>query len=223
MNILIKCREYNTLTLGKFDVTLLPLQQFWQKQQMNGFDSNQVRTDELTNILDKTGMKHIIMNPDNYSVKFDRSGINIDLGGFGKGYALDRIKARLIGIEISDVFISFGDSSILALGNHPHGQGWKSGINHLFKPGESLFVFDLMNESLSTSGTGPGKSRDHLTGHILHPVRGFLEPGFLHVSVTSELAVDADSGTVDLLHGEPHREISRGMVIVVLAKHQAHA
>jgi thiamine biosynthesis lipoprotein len=183
-SILSMCKDYHERTSGLFDSGI--------GRVIAGIRNGNTEPDTIREMLEHSGMDNIILEPGNKSVRFLDDYVEIDLGGFGKGYALDRIKSRLISIGISDAFISFGDSSILALGNHPYGQGWKSGVNHLFKPGESLFAFDLMNESLSTSGTGPGKSRDHLAGHILHPVKGFLEPGLLHISVTSESAVDAE-------------------------------
>jgi thiamine biosynthesis lipoprotein len=183
-SILSICRDYHKRTFGIFDAGI--------GKVTAGIRNGNTEPEVIRELLEHSGMDNIILDPGNKSVRFLDDRVEIDLGGFGKGYALDRIKSRLTGIGISDAFISFGDSSILAMGNHPHGKGWKSGISHLFKPGENLFAFDLMNESLSTSGTCPGKSRDHLAGHILHPVKGFLKPGLLHISVTAELAVDAE-------------------------------
>jgi hypothetical protein len=95
-------------------------------------------------------------------VPFRNEVVQVDFGGFGKGYALERIRKLLLSHGILNAFISFGESSVLALGNHPHGTGWKAGVNHQMITGNSLFSFDLQNESLSTSGMG----------QILYPFRG---------------------------------------------------
>ena len=113
-------------------------------------------------LLDSSGMKQVILDRDKMTIHFRNEVVQVDFGGFGKGYALERIRKLLLSHGILNAFISFGESSVLALGNHPHGTGWKAGVNHQMITGNSLFSFDLQNESLSTSGMG----------QILHPVRG---------------------------------------------------
>ncbi len=113
-------------------------------------------------LLDSSGMKQVILDRDKMTIRFRNEVVQVDFGGFGKGYALERIRKLLLSHGILNAFISFGESSVLALGNHPHGVGWKAGVNHQMITGNSLFSFDLQNESLSTSGMG----------QILHPVRG---------------------------------------------------
>ena len=203
-DILIKCRDYNTLTLGKFDITLLPLQQFWQKKQMNGFDSNRVSTDEVTNILDKTGMKHIIMNPDNNSIRFDCNGINIDLGGFGKGYVMDRLYFLIKKAKVDNALLSFGESSVIAVGHHPYGAYWKVGIRDLFKSGTSIIDFNIKNKSLSTSGATINKETKEpfMPAHIIDPKTGLPVQDIKTISVTSVSALEAEILSTALLVSE---------------------
>ncbi len=48
-----------------------------------------------------------------------RSGIVLDLSGFIKGYAIDRIKPLLTNHGITDALVSLGNSSIMAMGDVP--------------------------------------------------------------------------------------------------------
>lgn len=48
-----------------------------------------------------------------------RSGMVLDLSGFIKGYALDRIKPLLAEDGITDALVSLGNSSIMAMGDVP--------------------------------------------------------------------------------------------------------
>ncbi len=57
-----------------------------------------------------------------------------------KGYALETIKSILNECVIENALINMGNSSVLALGNHPVGTGWK--VNNIL----------LHNECLTTSG-----------------------------------------------------------------------
>jgi thiamine biosynthesis lipoprotein len=195
-NVLILCREYYDRTSGLFDVGIGKATSLLKEGKGD--------SGRILELLRLSGIENVVLDPDRNSVRFLSEAVEIDLGGFGKGYALERVKSALNRLGISDAFITFGDSSILAFGNHPHGPGWKSGISHLFKTGESLYDFHLKNESLSTSGTVPGNARMDLPAHILHPVRGLLETGYRHISVVSKLATDAEVLSTALLAATEH-------------------
>ena len=51
----------------------------------------------------------------------DNAHALLDFGGLGKGLALDDIKRLLLEEGVQSCFVSFGESSILALGRHPTG------------------------------------------------------------------------------------------------------
>ena len=66
-----------------------------------------------------------IYTPEAQSVFFQQAGTTINLSGFLKGYALDKIREILKVHIIANALINMGNSSVLALGNHPVGTGWK--------------------------------------------------------------------------------------------------
>ncbi|MCK4854187.1 MAG: FAD:protein FMN transferase [Bacteroidales bacterium] len=104
-----------------------------------------------------------------------------------------------------NAFISFGESSVLALGNHPHGVGWKAARNHQMITGNSLFSFDLQNESLSTSGISQGDTGN--MGQILNPVRGITDTRYHHISIKSSSATEAEIlSTAMIAANEAERE-----------------
>lgn len=173
ITILEACRKYYISTFSCFDVTLKP--DF-------GKDQNKL-----------SGTDNIIIDKNNETVHFANPGIKIDLGGFGKGYAMERVSDILRLHDIKNALVSFGESSILAVGKHPCGNHWKIGVQHLFRPGENVFVFDLRNENMSTSGMpgNNGKLRyrnhaliNHVTGHPVNILRT--------ISVKSQKALDAE-------------------------------
>ena len=156
-NILLTCKEFHEQTGGLFDIFLGSVMDLIRRGEYDPAT--------FKKLLDSSGMKQVILDPDKMTIRFRNEVVQVDFGGFGKGYALERIRKLLLYHGILNAFISFGESSVLALGNHPHGAGWKAGVNHQMITGNSLFSFDLQNESLSTSGMG----------QILHPVRGNTE------------------------------------------------
>lgn len=183
--ILQQCRDYHKRTLGIFDIGL---------GEHTGRAGN-VSADrrEPVNRSPSAGMQGIILDPEQNLVRFSNSDIQIDLGGFGKGYAMESARTMLISSGISNAFISFGNSSILALGNHPSGSGWMAGIQHLMEPAKSVYKFVLHDESVSTSGAAG----------IIHPRKGQIESGKRHVSVKSPSATDAEVLSTTLILAEP--------------------
>lgn len=95
------------------------------------------------------------------AISFDRDKARIhasrhvalDLGGFGKGFALDRACRVLKEAGVTSAFLCAGESSIAVVGEHPLGGGWPVAIPHPFHPDRFLAEFELRDEALSISAT----------------------------------------------------------------------
>lgn len=97
----------------------------------------------------------LIIHPDVAAVTCEEPGRQIDLGGIGKGFALDRLKEILIDWGAEDFLLAAGASSLLAHGP----SAWPIEL-----AGDSTSARLLLhNESLSASGTRIQGS------HIVHP------------------------------------------------------
>lgn len=134
--ILKTCLEYSELTNGAYDITARSL--------IESLPGNNYEC--------KYPAEKIILDPDNKTVRLLTDSIKIDLGGFGKGYALENIKAILASSPIENGIISFGGSSIYARGNHPGGNAWMIGINDLFNTEKPVVEIALSDTSISVSG-----------------------------------------------------------------------
>jgi len=183
-NILLACEVFHDQTGGLFDISLGSVVDLIRQGESEPI--------ALKRLLNSSGMKQVILDPDRMTIRFRNELVQVDFGGFGKGYALECIRKLLLSHGILNAFISFGESSVLALGNHPHGAGWKAGVNHQMITGNSLFSFDLQNESLSTSGINTGQGDMDNMGQILHPVRGLTDKKYHHISVKSSSATEAE-------------------------------
>ncbi len=194
-SILTQCRRYHELTDGLFDVSL--------GKMNDNAPSIQKSTRETSLMLENAGMEKIRLDEEEMSVRFAGKDVLLDLGGFGKGYGMDSIKSILQSSGISHAFISFGDSSVMALGDHPAGSGWKAGIMNVLEQGETVFTFELHNESVSTSGLKAiGENRD-MPAHIVHPGKGYISSSLKHISVRSASATDAEVLSTVLLLTDP--------------------
>lgn len=114
-----------------------------------------------------------------------RYGIRFDLSGFLKGYALDEARNILERYAVRDTLLSIGNSSILALGNHPFGEGWLVAYPGA---GETGVEVALHNECLSTSGNSDESRR-----HILSPSTGKLVEGAGMVSVVTRTGAEGEA------------------------------
>lgn len=109
-------------------------------------------------------MSEVLFNETSQSVAFPTNDYHLDLGGYAKGYALDKIKKMLVNANVEDALINFGDSSISAIGHHPYGNCWSISIENPFQKGEVLKEIELKNQDFSSSGNLPTH-----TQHIFNP------------------------------------------------------
>jgi thiamine biosynthesis lipoprotein len=91
--------------------------------------------------------------------------VQIDLGGIGKGYAVDRMADVLHEWEIESVLIHGGTSSALACSAPPGEEGWKVTVSRPDMEGEILAALCLENQALSGSGVQKGP-------HVIDPRTG---------------------------------------------------
>ena len=133
------------------------------------------------------GMHLLDLDPGAQTVRFTEPGMQLDLGGIGKGIALDLIRQLLLDRHVGQAFLSFGESSVAVIGSHPAGACWAVGVEHMFAPGTSLHRFDLRDGAMSTSGNRPGET------HIIDPANGRAVTGCGTVSVACAGAADAEA------------------------------
>ena len=73
----------------------------------------------------------------------------MNLGGLAKGWALDRMEERLRSREIAHALLSFGGSSVLAVGAPPGGSAWNVWVRS--EAGEGIGIVSLRDQHLSVS------------------------------------------------------------------------
>jgi FAD:protein FMN transferase len=164
--ILGLCQYYWELTDGAFDPGTWPVSK--------ELKTNQVYPADLADRIKHSGWKNVRWEPAQQHVSFTSALTGIDTGGFGKGLALEKVISYLKNYGITSAFISFGDSSISVIGNHPFGPAWEIAVAHpVSKVSVSLHLTDA---SVSVSGlkilTDNGVV-DFLP-HVLNTVNGNL-------------------------------------------------
>jgi thiamine biosynthesis lipoprotein len=196
--ILLLCRDYWKRTRGAFDITLWPLNQLWREHSDRGEKPTE---DAIEQVARRAGFERLHLNETDRTIRFESEGMSIDLGGFGKGFALERVAGILRTQGVERAFLSFGESSIAVLGSHPHGPAWPVGIADMFQPSETVHTFHLRDASLSTSGTSPYNCMgcERALGQVIDPRTGRPIEGYRSMSVASPSGIEAEVLSTALL------------------------
>lgn len=112
-----------------------------------------------------TGLPSLEFDVENLTVRATADGVRLDLGGIGKGYAVDAMADLLAEWGLAQALVHGGFSSVLAL-DPPAGQdGWPLTLSD---PGDPSRVLVRLNGAQSALGaSGMRKS-----GHIVEPRTG---------------------------------------------------
>jgi thiamine biosynthesis lipoprotein len=181
-------------TEGAFDVAVGALIKAWGFYNRRGCVPS---AEERAEVMNRIGMKHVMMNAEDRTIAFARPGPEINLGSIGKGYALDRVAEHLRAqFGIGSALLHGGHSSVLALGTHPgNRRGWPVGLAHPTASTRRLGIIHVRNRALGTSAA----TFQHLMyngkrlGHILDPRTGWPAEGVAAASVTAPTASEADA------------------------------
>jgi thiamine biosynthesis lipoprotein len=195
--LLAACLEYSRKTDGAFDISVAPLVKVWGFYRGTGRLPHRA---EIRGALTKVGYRNVLLDATNLTVKFAKRGVELDPGGIGKGYAVDRVVAILRKNGIESALISAGGSSIYGLGAPPGEKGWKVKIRHPKRANEHVSELILNNLSMSTSGTSEKFfiSGGKVYSHIFDPRTGYPARGMLSVSVTAPRTLDSEAWTKPL-------------------------
>lgn len=121
-------------------------------------------------------------------------GMEIDLGGIGKEYAVDQAARQLATAGVQSALINFG-GDIFAMGPRANGEPWVVGIDDPNATGcACVRSFPLRRNGLATSGDARRflKKNGKRYGHILNPKTGWPVLGAPRsVSVKADSCIDA--------------------------------
>jgi len=193
--LLLAARDLHGRTGGAFDMAAGALVRTW------GFLRRQGRTptaEELTLARQAAGMQWVELDTAGSRVRFTRHGVELNPGGIGKGWAIDRVIERLRDRDVASALVHGGASSVRAIGSQgtaqPERRAWPVGVRHPLRPGRRLATVQLDDKALGTSGSGTQFfiERGRRLGHILDPRTGVPAEGVLSATVVAPTAAEAD-------------------------------
>lgn len=181
---------YSQESEGAFDPTVGTLIKAW------GFKYLDYRMPEPAVIeaaRAKVGFRKVKLDPLK-GVRFDASGLELDLGAIAKGYAVDRVLAHLKRMGALSARVDAGGNQGV-WGTGPSRAAWMFGIKHPREDGELLGGVPLEAGAVSTSGDAErGFWHEGVRyGHIVNPRTGRPVAGMLSVTVVAPTAEEADA------------------------------
>lgn len=190
-------REISQFTRGTFDITATPLTRLWKTHR----NTRSLPSDrELQQAKASVGYDGLVLDRQNHSVYFEKKGMTLDLGGIGKGFALDKLKSHLKSADCIDFLIHGGQSSVLSGGERSDRSGdhkfaWQVAISHPLKMDQKLATLSLRERAIGTSGSARQNYvvNGKRLGHIIDPRTGWPATGLLSVTVLAPTAVLADA------------------------------
>lgn len=132
------------------------------------------------------------------------AGMEIDLGGYVKEYAADRLAALCRALGARSGLVDLG-GDLAVVGPHPDGSPWRVGVRDARDPRRAVRSLPVERGGVATSGD---YERCMVVdgvryGHILDPRSGWPVAGWSSVTVVAERCLVAGTAsTIGLLQGE---------------------
>jgi thiamine biosynthesis lipoprotein len=192
--LLEQCAAIHAATEGAFDITSGPLSRVW------GFLKREGRLPaeaEIAVALEKVGLKHVALDPAQRTIRFSRSGVEINFNAVGKGYALDRVAELMAARGVDDYLCHGGGSSVLARGRDRGGawDGWSVGVPHPIERDRTIGEIILHDNALGTSGAGTQffEAEGRRFGHLIDPRTGWPAEGVYTATAAAATGAEADA------------------------------
>jgi FAD:protein FMN transferase len=179
--------HFSQITEGAFDITYASVGYLYDYPHHIRPSEAQIRAK-----LPAVNWRNLLLDEEHHSVRFEHRGMRIDLGGIGKGYAVDRgieiLKARGVARAL---VTAGGDSRIIG---DRMGHPWLVAIRHPDNPNKVVTRIPLSDSAVSTSGDyerffDEGGVRYH---HIIDPHTGHSASKVRSATILAPTATQTD-------------------------------
>lgn len=184
------------ITGGAFDPTIRPIVKLW------GFDDSeakkQVPSEEaIKENLKEVSYKFVKIDDKDSKISFLKKGVQVDLGGIAKGYAVDRVIKRLKQIDPNATGFVEAGGDVGVIGPKYNNLPWVVGVRDPFStnPYDYVDKVYLKSGAIVTSGNYEryfmqDGVRYH---HLIDPDTGYPARGLASVTVIADSAMMADA------------------------------
>jgi thiamine biosynthesis lipoprotein len=182
-------------TAGAFNPAVEPLMRAW------GFHARRTTEPTATEIdAARQAVRAARIEVAKDRVALPVSGTEIDLGGIGVGYGLDRAIEVLRRAGIRRAFLDIS-GDCYALGAPPGQDGWDVGIADPHRKGGVIAVTRIRDQAIATSSNSVSVVRygRAVRGHVMDTSTGWPATGRTQVTVIARTGIEADALSTAML------------------------
>ena len=186
-NLIVTANHYSDLSGGAFDITYASLGHEFDYRKHIHPDAEQIKE-----ALPLINYKAVKLDSAKHTIFFPHKGMQIDLGGIAKGYAVDKCIAILQKAGIKHAIVTAGGDSRL-LGDH-RGRPWMMGIKNP-RGDASVVSIPLENVAISTSGDYERYFIENGVryDHIIDPKKGKSPTEVVSATIIADNATETDA------------------------------
>jgi len=189
--VLKKATEISEATNGAFDVSAGPLVQLWRKTRKT---KKLPTASELVKAQQGVGFD-LITFPKKSTIQLNAKGMQLDLGGIGKGFAADEVIKVLELNGVTSALVDLGGD--IRVSNPPPGKAfWVLAFSYYNEEdAEVVHKIRLKNAAVATSGDlYQFMELDGIRySHIINPLTGLALNNGIQVTTIAKNATEADA------------------------------
>jgi thiamine biosynthesis lipoprotein len=189
--VLCAARQYSQLSGGAFDITVGPEVALWREMEKTGI---RPRPEQIEEAREKVGYEKVILNLQDQTVRFEKEGMRLDLGGIAKGYAVDLAVEAIRQNGALGGMVDIG-GNIRCFGQPPApAKDWIIGLQN--PRAETVLKRIKLNDfAVATSGDYRryAQAGGRRYSHILNPSTGDSAEELISVTIVAPTAMEADA------------------------------
>ncbi len=191
LEVIERSLRYARLTDGALDITVAPLMELW------GFGNNLKQIppdDDLREKLSLVDYKKVTVDKSRSTVMLESPGMQVDVSGIAKGYAVDKAIQALKDAGIQKAMINAG-GDIYAMNSPPGRDVWLIGVRHPRNGADMLGIIELKDKAVATSGDY--ENFFQVDGkrycHVIDTRTGRPVAGIMSVTIIADNTAEADA------------------------------
>jgi thiamine biosynthesis lipoprotein len=193
--VLEAAERFRALTAGAFDPAVEPLMRAW------GFHAARTSPPSSAELaVAREAVRAAQVRVDGPRAALGSTTTQLDLGGIGVGYGLDRMAGVLHRAGIRRAFLDVS-GDCLAIGAPPGESGWVVEIADPAVPGRVRGQTRLCDAALATSANTVSLVRwgRAVRGHVMNPATGYPASALVQATVTAPTGIEADALSTAML------------------------
>jgi thiamine biosynthesis lipoprotein len=184
-------------TGGAFDPTIIDFLEMYgydAKYDFSKLDNPNLQAEIAKLAAERPSWREIALDKANLRIRLAKNQ-RLDLGGIGKGYAIDCASVHLE--KFGNYLIDAG-GDLRLLGRNKDNEPWRVGLKHRHE-GQDVIIKEIASEKLSLACSGSWSRRVKNFHHILSPQSGEPSESAATVYVAADDATTADTWATALM------------------------